>query len=224
MFVVAQAWRKIYPGACAGILAVHGADNPPHHLGLEEKKRLLEEELRARFAGQDRDAIRALPIIQAYEAYYRRFKKTYHVQLQLESIVFKGKPIPSVASLVEAMFMAEVKNLLLTAGHDLDLLELPVTLDVATGSERYTLLRGEDQQLKEGDMFMHDRVGILTSVIYGLDQRTRITADTRGALFTVYAPPGIGEAAVRQHLQDIRENILLVSPQAQIERLEVFTT
>lgn len=224
MFVVSQAWRETYPGACAGILAVRGAENPPSHPALEEKKRLLEEELRARFAGQEREAIRALPAIQDYEAYYRRFKKTYHVQLQLESIVFKGKPIPSVAALVEAMFMAEIKNLLLTAGHDLGLLQLPVTLDVATGSERYTLLRGEEQQLKAGDMFMFDRAGILTSVIYGLDQRTRITAATRDALFTVYAPPGIGEESVRQHLEDIQENVLLVSPQAQIERLEVFQT
>jgi DNA/RNA-binding domain of Phe-tRNA-synthetase-like protein len=222
MFMVTRAWRETYPGACAGILAVRGVDNPSSCPALEEKKRLLEEELRDRFKGQDREAIRALPVIQAYEAYYRRFKKTYHVQLQLESIVFKGKPIPSVAGLVEAMFMAEIKNLLLTAGHDLGLLELPVTLDVATGSERYTLLRGEEQQLKAGDMFMYDRAGILTSIIYGLDQRTRITATTRDAIFTVYAPPGIGEAAVRQHLQDIWENILLVSPQSLLERLEVF--
>jgi len=223
MFVVALTWRETYPGACAGILAVSGANNPAHHPALEAKKRGLEEELRARFTGKDRQAIRALPVIEAYEAYYRRFKKTYHVQLQLESIVFKGKPIPSVAALVGAMFMAEIKNLLLTAGHDLALLELPVTLDVATGSERYTLLRGEEQQLKTGDMYMHDRAGILTSVIYGLDQRTRITDSTTDALFTVYAPPGIGEEAVYQHLLDIQQNILLVSPRALTEKLEVFT-
>jgi DNA/RNA-binding domain of Phe-tRNA-synthetase-like protein len=224
MFVVTQAWRETYPGACAGILAVRGAANPPHHPALEEKKRFLEEELRARFAGQDREAVRALPVIQAYEAYYRRFKKTYHVQLQLESIVFKDKPIPRVAALVEAMFMAEIKNLLLTAGHDLGLLELPVTLDVATGNERYTLLRGDEQQLKAGDMFMFDRAGVLTSVLYGLDYRTRLTSATQDALFTVYAPPGIGKETVQNHLLDIQENILVVSPQARIDRLEVFTT
>jgi len=37
------------------------------------------------------------PILKAYQEYYRRFKKTYHVQLQLESLLFKGKSIPSVA-------------------------------------------------------------------------------------------------------------------------------
>ncbi|GAI35107.1 unnamed protein product, partial [marine sediment metagenome] len=60
-----------------------------------------------------------------------------HVLLQLESIVFKNKSIPKVASLVEAMFMAEIKNLLLTAGHDLDAIDLPIKLDVSSGGEKY---------------------------------------------------------------------------------------
>ena len=35
-------------------------------------------------------------ILQAYAAYYKQFKKTYHVQLQVESIVLKGKGLPNV--------------------------------------------------------------------------------------------------------------------------------
>ena len=62
-------------------------------------------------------------MIQAYAAYYERFNKTYHVQLQLESVALKGKSIPRVSALVEAMFMAELENLLLTAGHDLDVVQ-----------------------------------------------------------------------------------------------------
>ena len=42
--------------------------------------------------------------------------------------------------------------------------------------------------------------------------------------FTVYAPPGIGEEAVYSHLQDIRQNVLLVAPQAQTEALQVYGT
>lgn len=50
----------------------------------------------------------------------------------------EGQVRPSVAALVEAMFIAELKNLLLTAGHDLDAVELPLKLDIARGGERYT--------------------------------------------------------------------------------------
>jgi hypothetical protein len=42
-------------------------------------------------------------------------KKTYHIALQLEPVVLKGKSLPNVAALVEAMFTAELGDLLLTA-------------------------------------------------------------------------------------------------------------
>ncbi|MGZ9226947.1 MAG: hypothetical protein ACXW4M_15465, partial [Anaerolineales bacterium] len=145
MFEVTSAWKSAYPEAHAGVLVMRAVSNPAHDPVLENRKAALEEGLRSQFSGQDRATIASHPVLQAYNEYYRRFKKTYHIQLQLESIVLKGKSIPSVAALVEAMFMAEMKDLLLTAGHDLDTLHLPLTLDVATGTERYTLLRGDEQ-------------------------------------------------------------------------------
>lgn len=222
-FTTTPSWRATYPGASAGILAVRGANNPVTHSELEQRKQTLEAALRERFSGLSRAEIEALPTVQAYNAYYKPFKKTYHVQLQLESIAFKGKSIPSVAALVEAMFMAEIKNQLLTAGHDLDRLQLPVTLDVAQGTEQYTLMRGQEQVLKVGDMFMADELGILSSILYGPDQRSQITAETRNALFTVYAPPGIAPETVQAHLEDLRDNVLLIAPQAEVLELHVFS-
>jgi DNA/RNA-binding domain of Phe-tRNA-synthetase-like protein len=178
--------------------------------------------LRARFAGQERSQLETLPRLQAYDAYYKRFKKTYHVQLQLESIVFKGKSIPSVAALVEVMFMAEVKNMLLTAGHDLDTLQLPARLDVTKGDEIYTLLRGQPQQVKAGDMMIVDGKGIISNIIYGPDQRTQILPETRNVIYTVYAPAGIEVSAVTQHLKDIEGYARIFAPQAKTELLQVF--
>ena len=222
MFEVSSSWKATYPDASAGVLVMRAVSNPSHHADLENKKSALEEELRARYSGQDRATIAGHPVLQAYGDYYRQFKKTYHIQLQLESIVLKGKSIPSVVALVESMFMAEMQDLLLTAGHDLDVLSLPLTLDVALGSEQYTLLRGEAQTLKAGDMLIRDRNGIISSIIYGPDRRTQITPDTQNVVFTVYAPPGIEEQTVVEHLQHIKENVMLFSPQAQVELLNVY--
>jgi DNA/RNA-binding domain of Phe-tRNA-synthetase-like protein len=229
MLLVSDAWKTTYPGAAVGILAMREVANPERHPLLEQRKEELENGLRARFvphtgyfAGQDRAALKELPILQAYEAYYKRFKKTYHVQLQLESVVFKGKSIPRVAALVEAMFMAELKNLLLTAGHDLDALQLPVKLDVAKGEERYLRINGQEEQLKAGDMFIADGQGVMSSVLYGPDSRTRIAPATRRVLFSVYAPPGIGPEAVSQHLLDIQSNVLIIAPDAQVEVMQVY--
>jgi DNA/RNA-binding domain of Phe-tRNA-synthetase-like protein len=222
MFDVTLAWKAAYPKAHAGILVMRAVSNPAYHPELEKKKTELEEQLRARFAGQDRAAIARHPVLQAYGEYYRRFKKTYHIQLQLESIVLKGKSIPNVAALVEAMFMAEMQDFMLTAGHDLDVLHLPLKLDVATGSEQYTLLRGEEQVLKAGDMRISDQEDVISSIIYGPDQRTQITPQTTTVIYTTYAPPGIDEQTVWEHLQHIKENVMIFAPQAEVELLTVY--
>ena len=224
MFVVSEGWKQTWPGAAVGVLAMHGLANPKGHSELQRRKAALEEKLRAQYAGLDRAALRALPVMEAYTAYYKGFKKTYHLQLQLESVVFKNKPIPNEAALVEAMFMAELDTLLLTAGHDLDIVQPPVGIYVADGSERFVRINGQEQQLKARDMYVADAEGVLSTIIYGPDQRTRITGETRRALFTTYAPPGIGEEAVLHHLQEIRDYALLVAPQAQVEMLEVHGT
>jgi DNA/RNA-binding domain of Phe-tRNA-synthetase-like protein len=222
MFEVTSAWQSAFPRAHAGVLIMHDVNNAAQHPELEKREAALEESLRAQFSGQDRAALLSDPILQAYSNYYKQFKKTYHVQLQLESILWKGKSIPSVSALVECMFMAEIKNRLLTAGHDLDRLHLPLTLDVSKGTEAYTLMRGEEQILRAGDMFISDQEGVISSIIYGPDKRTQITPETRNVIFTVYAPAGIKQSAVETHLNDIREFVLLIAPQSTVEFLHVF--
>jgi DNA/RNA-binding domain of Phe-tRNA-synthetase-like protein len=222
--ILSPTWTSTYPGASIGILAMRDVANPAAHTGLEAKKAALEEELRARYAGYDRAALRALPVLQAYASYYKRFRKTYHVQLQLESVALKGKSIPSVAALVETMFMAELKNQLLTAGHDLEAVRQPVRVDVADGSETYVRLNGQEQQLKAGDMYIADTQGILSSILYGPDRRSQIRPETAQVLFTVYAPTDVDRETVHRHLQDIQSFVLLVTPEAETTLLNVYGT
>ncbi len=224
MLTVSATWKTSYPGAAQGVLVMREVANPEHHPALEERKAQLEARLRAQFARSDRAALSALPSLQPYVTYYNRFKKSYHVLLQLESVALKGKPLPRAAALVEAMFMAELQNHLLTAGHDLDALRAPLRLDVAltSGGEQYILLNGKTETLKPGDMFIADAEGVTSSIIYGPDQRTRITSNTRNVFFTTYAPPGIAASAVQQHLADIQANVRLIAPEARTETLRVY--
>ncbi len=221
-FEVTEEWKKTFPGAHAGVLAIRNAVNPAANAELEQHKQELVRELRSHYGAMSRGQLLKLPVLQAYNGYYKRFDKTYHVQLQLESILFKGKSIPSMAGLVEAMFMAEMKDWLLTAGHDLDTLQMPLRLDVTKGNETYTLLRGEEQQVKPGDMMISDAKGIISTIIYGPDQPSQIKLSTRNVVYTTYAPTGINTLAVRDHLNDIEHYVHLFSPEMQTELLEVF--
>ena len=221
MIRVSKDFRPAFPLARVGLLAMTSVTNPATHRALEERKADIEETLRRQFGSFDRSQFKQLPVIQAYDAHYRKFDKAYHVLLQVESVALKGKPIPSVAALVEAMFMAELKNMLLTAGHDLNRIIQPLTLTVSAGGETYLGIRGRIETCKRGDMMITDGEGIVSSVLYGPDARTRITAGTNSALFTVYAPEGVREEAIDAHLRDIEEYVRLASPQAATQALEV---
>jgi DNA/RNA-binding domain of Phe-tRNA-synthetase-like protein len=176
--------------------------NPSDSRELEAAKRDLEHRLRT--AGDISDD----PTLRAYADYYRARGQTYHVRAQRDSVARKNKPIPTRSALVEAMFMAELDNLVLTAGHDLDRLVLPVRADASREDDRYVTLSGKTAELQPGDMLMRDGRGIISSVLRGPDQRTPITADTRNVLFAVYAPTGIDDAMVQRHLREIEARLL----------------
>jgi DNA/RNA-binding domain of Phe-tRNA-synthetase-like protein len=104
----------------------------------------------------------------------------------------------------------------------LDKLQLPLTLNVTQGTESYTLMRGVEQIVKAGDMAISDGEGIISNIIYGPDQRTQISETTRNVVFTVYAPAGIDEGLILEHLEDVRDYVLVISPEAEVEVMEVY--
>jgi DNA/RNA-binding domain of Phe-tRNA-synthetase-like protein len=224
IFKVSENWQQTYPDAFVGVLAVRDASNVNSPSLLLEWTQSIEEEIKKKYRGWDRASLEELPVIKAYSAYYRRFKKTYHVFLQLESVALKGRTLRKGPALLEVMFSAELKNLLLTAGHDLENIQGEVKLDSAVGDESYQTISGEDKILKPGDMYISDEVGVISSIIYGPDQRTKIANKTTDVLFTVYAPSGIKKEMVLRHLEDLRDGVLLAEPKAKVEMLEVFSS
>jgi DNA/RNA-binding domain of Phe-tRNA-synthetase-like protein len=214
----------VHPDAVLGVLAMRNLRNPASSPELSSAKERLERALRERFAGLSRAELRATPVLDAYARYYRGFGNTYHVQLQLESIVHKGRSIPNVAALVETMFMAELQNQLLTAVHDLATLAPPLRFDVAGDDPPgYVMANGRETTLKPGDIYMTDAVDVICSIIYGQDQRTRVTPHTTEALFVVYAPPGVDPALVATHLNNIVAYVRLVAPGAAVDLSELYT-
>ncbi|MFN8497294.1 MAG: hypothetical protein U0641_05505 [Anaerolineae bacterium] len=209
---VTEAWRAAFPGGHIGLLEVAGVDNTPRPSPLDAEKRAVEERLRGRYDGYTRADFLALPIVAAYWSYYKRFSKTYHVLLQVESVVLKGKPLPDVSPLVDANFAAELDTLALTAGHDVARLFPPVVIDVSREGEVFSQMGGAQKTLRAGDMVMRDGNGIACTIIYGQDDRSPISPATTHALYVVYAPAGVDVAAVGAQLDGIERNIALFAP------------
>lgn len=222
MLQMAERLRMAYPGAkIGGVLFKKVQVSEAGEADLRRIKKELEANLRHKYGDLSRSNLILTEPLKSYVAYYKQFKKTYHVLLQLESVVSQNKPIPNINPLVVIMFMAELKNLLLTAAHDFDSINLPISVDLSKGGESYILLNGMEKKLPPGDMMMEDQEGIISSIIYGPDYRSRISEKTSSALYIVYAPPGIEEALIREHFDDIMYYMNIVSPQAEIEKMMV---
>ena len=216
IFCVSDRWEKTHKGAGGAFLEAFlppGAGNP-------ENLRLFQEQELAAIIGENssksRNDIRSHPTFQAYDRYYKTFRKTYHVFLQFQSLVLERKPFPETPPMVRAMFLAEMKTFLLTAVHEMEATSLPVTLDSAAGGEEYCSMGGTARKLKAGDMFMSDSRGIISSILYGPDERTKVTDRTSHALFTVYIPSGVGKKETEEHLDFISEALMSFSPESEI--------
>jgi DNA/RNA-binding domain of Phe-tRNA-synthetase-like protein len=221
ILVVDPAWREACAGASFGLLALRGVRNPAADPAMAAEAERLEREVRERFGALDQATLRATPPLPAYAAWYKRFGQRYHVMMQLESVAMKGKPVPRVAALVEAMFVAELRMLILTAGHDLHGLALPVVLGVGSGEERFAPPGGTEGIVKAGDMFARDGGGVLSAVVTGPSDRARLGPATTAALFVAYAPPGVPADLLAAHLDEIERLTRRVAPAAERVAREV---
>jgi DNA/RNA-binding domain of Phe-tRNA-synthetase-like protein len=214
-------WRAAHPGAIIGLLELSGVDNSHASAELNQRKRETEAGLRERYQGFARADFVSLPVMSAYNKYYKRFSKTYHVLLQLESIVSKGKSLPDVSPLVDSNFVAEVDTLVLTAGHDAAKLQGPVVMDVAREGDQIEQMTGALKPVLVGDMIMRDAHGVCCSIIYGQDNLSPISPATTHVLYVSYAPSGVPAEAVDMHLNRMEENVRLFAPNAVLERHEL---
>lgn len=217
------AWHSAHPGAVIGLLELSGITQPETSQLLEQRKWEVESRLRERYQGSTRKDIAAHPVMTAYIQYYKRFRKTYHVLLQAESVALKNKNLPAVCPLVDAAFVSEMETFTLTAGHDVSRLQPPILIDVSLEDEQMVQMDGTVKVIKAGDMVMRNAEGISCSILYGQCKRSPITADTSHVLYVVYAPQGVPMESVQAQMQGIEANIRLFSPNAIVEQITFLT-
>ena len=198
---IADDLKDIYPKIKIAFLEVRNVANKKSDGKLEEEKRKLEDFIRKNYMN-----IKQFEIIKSYNNFFKKYNKEYPIQFQIESII-KGGGIPSVSCIVEAMFLAELKNMFLTAGHDLDSIKGSLKTKRSYGRESYLKINNSEQRLKMEDIFTEDSEGIISSVLYGPDYRTRISEHTKNCLFFSYFPFGAEDEQVKSHFIDIINNL-----------------
>lgn len=219
MLNVSERLKEKYPGIHFGIMVLENVINPEncHELDLEKEK--VESELRQKYGPMDRKSLREEPVLNAYFKFYKSFKKTYHVELQLISVAQKGKSIPSVQALVEAMFMAELNSQILTAVHDYSKVGDDFFFELAEGTESFVGMGGKEKQIQMNDIVFKSKDQIFGTVLQGPDHETRITLDSKCAVFAAYGVPGVEKEAIENHLNEILEYVIIIKEDTELRGL-----
>ncbi len=222
MIKISPSVKSTFPESKFGMMIVSGLCSPIERAVMDNIIATEIEQMKSNNSGYKRKPAMTKEPLCHYAAYYKRYNKTYHVLGQLESVLLKGKSIPPVGIPVEAMFLAEVKNLLLTAGHDLEMIEGDLTVNIATEPLNYRGISGKEQQLIKNDLYLSDEKGILSSIMTGPDYRTRITESTQNALYFVYGVEGVTGPLILSHLKTISSYLLQAIPGVEVQSITVY--
>lgn len=85
-----------------------------------------------------------------------------------------------------------------------------------------TCFNGEKKILKKDDLYIKDNKTIISAILYGMDNTTKVTDKTTFALYKVYVPFKTPQEKVEQHLTDMAGLIKLNDENIHIDYVKVF--
>ncbi len=174
-------------------------------------------ELKAAFPEYDRKAVFG---DNPYTRFFKKFKKTFPVLLQFESVLFKDRPFPHGDPVAELPFLAEIETRMLMGAHDAGRVEGPIRLCLAKERESFSGMRGEAHCYPD-DVVGKDDGGIILSMISGADDRTCIHPDTSYVFYPTFGTPGLPKEELERAQDVLCGYINLLSPEAEVERVIV---
>ena len=220
---ITERLKNRYTAASGGILFIKNIKNSDPGKILEKAKTETEADLVRRFSDIPREELNQNPVLEAYRAYFKKFKKTYHILLQLESVAKKGRSFPAVNPLVDSCFLAELNTFVLSAGHDADLLSSAVQFDLSTDSDDFVQINGTSITLKSDDIIMKSGGKNVCSVIYGQDKSSALSPSTENAFFVSYAPEGVPEKPLIENLDLIEFYVKQFCPASETVLKKIFS-
>jgi len=152
-----------------------------------------------------------------YYRFFKKFKKTYPVMLQIESVMLKDRPFPQYNPVAEIPFLAEIATGVLSGAHDADCCEGAVTFYLADSKEEFDGMRGETVHTYPGDFCARDEKSIILSEIAGADAKTCVHDTSRHVFYPVFSYPDGDTRTLTARAVKIMEYTKLLSPDAECE-------
>lgn len=188
----------------------------PENLDTFQFRLLVQEELAVlthRYPEYDRKTVFGE---NPYYRYFKKFKKTYPVMMQFESVLLKGRPFPEFNPVAEIPFLMELMTHVLSGAHDADRICGPVNLYCAADKEEFPGLRGVPFHTYPGDFCGRDDEGIIFSLIAGADERTCARTNSRHLMYPLFGAPDLPLSVLQDAMEVLVRYIKVLSSDAEI--------
>lgn len=169
--------------------------------------------LREKYADYDRKAVFGE---NPYFRFFKKFKKTYPVMQQFESVMFKGRPFPEEDPVMGVPFLLELTTFVLSGTHDIDRMDGPLTIFTPSEKLPFLGMRAASTHTYPKDICGRDSSGIIFSMIAGADERTCAREESRHVFYPVFGVPGQAPDALRSAQTRMAEYAALLAKDAQI--------
>ncbi len=172
------------------------------------------DELRAKYPDYDRKTVFGE---NPYFRFFKKFKKTYPVMQQFESVMFKGRPFPEGDPVMGVPFLLELTTFVLSGTHDIDRIDGPLTIFTPSEKLPFPGMRGTEAHTYPHDICGRDSKGIIFSMIAGADDRTCIHPDSRHLFHPIFGTPDTSAESIADAVKRLEFFVHILAPDAKTE-------
>ncbi len=172
------------------------------------------EELRGKYPDYDRKTVFGE---NPYFRFFKKFKKTYPVMQQFESVMFKGRPFPEDDPVMGVPFLLELTTFILSGTHDIDRMDGPLTIFTPSEKLPFSGMRSASTHTYPHDICGRDNSGIIFSMIAGADDRTCIHPDSRHVFYPVFGTPDTSAESIADAVKRLEFFVKILAPNAEME-------
>lgn len=154
---------------------------------------------------------------EPYFRYFRKYKKTSPVMMQVESFLLKGRPFPEGKYTNAVAFLTELKNRCLLGSHDADMIEGDLIIYTETEKTPFPSIHGSEAHSYPGDITAHDDKTVVVSMLAGADVRTCLHEDSKHVMYFAFGTPGMDIEVLKENLDQVKEYVMVLAPTARTE-------
>lgn len=149
--------------------------------------------------------------------YFRKYKKSYPVMMQVESFLLKDRPFGNDDPINQVAFLTELKLHGLVGTHDADKMHGDVIIYCPAEKEPFSGMHDQGTHVYPRDVTLKDDGGPIASMIAGADDRTCLREGSLHVVYLIFGTPSHDAGMYENTRDQLQKYVRTLAPGAVME-------